>query len=192
MKIIKINKKIILISIFTLLVVFIISIFKIINNSYINFKKLKKDFENLKQELFLKGYKTEIYNSQNLIVVERDNMKIYFRTKWIKTKFDDTITLSEKYKIKDLVINSNGRFSKHSYYIEFKSCEIDTNRELNNYFDFNFINIERSSIRTGFPSVDDALSESYLLFKNKVMSDIELNNYCNEAKSLERFLAYKY
>ncbi len=171
---------------------FIFNSIKRIDNKYINFQNLKEDFESLKQEIYFKGYDIEMNNLENFIVIKRDNIRMYFNKKWIKTEFDDMMSLNKKYEIKDLIINSNGKLSKQCHHIKFKSYEMEINKELNNYFDFNFINIEFSSIRMGFSGSDNTFSESYVFFKNEIMSDIELNSYCNEAKSLERFLAYKY
>lgn len=192
MIIIKNNKNLILIISLIFGLMFIFNSIKRINNKYINFQNLKEDFESLKQEIYFKGYDIEMNNLENFIVIKRDNIRMYFNKKWIKTEFDDMMSLNKKYEIKDLIINSNGKLSKQCHHIKFKSYEIETNKELNNYFDFNFINIEFSSIRMGFSGSDNTFSESYVFFKNEIMSDIELNSYCNEAKSLERFLAYKY
>lgn len=192
MIIIKNNKNLILIISLIFGLMFIFNSIKRINNKYINFQNLKEDFESLKQEIYFKGYDIEMNNLENFIVIKRDNIRMYFNKKWIKTEFDDMMSLNKKYEIKDLIINSNGKLSKKCHHIKFKSYEIETNKELDNYFDFNFINIEFSSIRMGFSGSDNTFSESYVFFKNEIMSDIELNSYCNEAKSLERFLAYKY
>lgn len=192
MIIIKNNKNLILIISLIFGLMFIFNSIKRIDNKYINFQNLKEDFESLKQEIYFKGYDIEMNNLENFIVIKRDNIRMYFNKKWIKTEFDDMMSLNKKYEIKDLIINSNGKLSKQCHHIKFKSYEIETNKELNNYFDFNFINIEFSSIRMGFSGSDNTFSESYVFFKNEIMSDIELNSYCNEAKSLERFLAYKY
>lgn len=192
MIIIKNNKNLILIISLIFGLMFIFNSIKRINNKYINFQNLKEDFESLKQEIYFKGYDIEMNNLENFIVIKRDNIRMYFNKKWIKTEFDDMMSLNKKYEIKDLIINSNGKLSKQCHHIKFKSYEIETNKELDNYFDFNFINIEFSSIRMGFSGSDNTFSESYVFFKNEIMSDIELNSYCNEAKSLERFLAYKY
>lgn len=192
MIIIKNNKNLILIISLIFGLMFIFNSIKRINNKYINFQNLKEDFESLKQEIYFKGYDIEMNNLENFIVIKRDNIRMYFNKKWIKTEFDDMMSLNKKYEIKDLIINSNGKLSKQCHHIKFKSYEIETNKELDNYFDFNFINIEFSSIRMGFSASDNTFSESYVFFKNEIMSDIELNSYCNEAKSLERFLAYKY
>ncbi len=192
MIIIKNNKNLILIISLIFGLMFIFNSIKRIDNKYINFQNLKEDFESLKQEIYFKGYDIEMNNLENFIVIKRDNIRMYFNKKWIKTEFDDMMSLNKKYEIKDLIINSNGKLSKQCHHIKFKSYEIEINKELNNYFDFNFINIEFSSIRMGFSGSDNTFSESYVFFKNEIMSDIELNSYCNEAKSLERFLAYKY
>lgn len=192
MIIIKNNKNLILIISLIFGLMFIFNSIKRINNKYINFQNLKEDFESLKQEIYFKGYDIEMNNLENFIVIKRDNIRMYFNKKWIKTEFDDMMSLNKKYEIKDLIINSNGKLPKQCHHIKFKSYEIETNKELDNYFDFNFINIEFSSIRMGFSGSDNTFSESYVFFKNEIMSDIELNSYCNEAKSLERFLAYKY
>lgn len=195
MKITKSNKKIlfILISLSIIFVVIIsIGIIKKIDSKYINFEKTRQDFEDLKSHLNYKGYEIEINNLENLIVIKRDNIKMYFGSEWIKTEFDYMISLNKKYKITNLVINNKGKFCKKCHYIMFKSYEIATNKELNNFFDFDYTIIDWSPIKTGFPGLDDGFIESFFLFENEVMSIIELDNYCNEAKSLERYLANRY
>lgn len=180
-----------IISLFILILI-IFNYIRIKDTKYINLNKLKQDFNSLETDLYFKGYKLEMDNPENFIVIKRDNIKMYFGLKWIKTEFDDTISLNKTYEISDLAINSQGKFCEKCYYITFKTNKLSNNEELNNFFDFNYIKIDLSVKKTGFPGIDDGFIESFAIFEKEVMSIIELNNYCNEAKSLERYLAYRY
>ena len=170
-------------------------VYKLSTENSINFYSLKNNFEEsgLKYILEDKGY-DEVSITDEAILIKRDNTTFYFRENWDKTEFEDKDSLSNNYYIEDLTINANGRFCRDSHYITFvledkNKTEFNT---LNNFFDFNpyTLSMENCS-KIGIPALDDAFPESYYLFTEEVMSTVELNNYCNEAKFLQKYLARK-
>lgn len=186
---------IICIFMFGLVILTYYKVYKLSTENLINYHKIKNNFEEigLKDTLKDRGY-DEVSITDDGILIKRGNATFYFTTRWEKIEFEDKHSISNQYYIKDLTVNANGRFCKDSHYIKFVSEDKNKSEfnTLNNFFDFNpyILSMENCNI-LAVPALDDAFPESYGLFTREVMSVLELNSYCNEAKFLQKYLARK-